>query len=220
MKRSLLPLLLALTLPCAPAFASDNISKVNGSISAEAGQSYGNLETVNGGIKVAEGAVTGRIETVNGGIRVADRARTGGISTVNGSVRVGREVVASGGVDTVNGGIFLDRGTQIDGGLETVNGSIGLVETRVARGIETVNGDITVGVGSQGEGEVEGKKPNFNLSLTPGRKPRVIIGPNASVNGSLQFEREVTLYVHRTARIGPVSGAVAVPFDTDTAPQD
>ncbi len=188
MKRSLLPLLLALTLPCAPALASDNISKVNGSISAEAGQTYGNLETVNGGIKVAEGAVTGRIETVNGGIRVADRARTGGISTVNGSVRVGREVIASGGVDTVNGGIFLDRGTQIDGSLETVNGSIGLVETRVA--------------------------------LTPGRKPRVIIGPNASVNGPLQFEREVTLYVHRTARVGPVSGAVAVPFDTDTAPQD
>ena len=56
--------------------------------------------------------------------------------------------------------------------------------------------------------------------MTPGRKPRVIIGPNASVNGSLQFEREVTLYVHRTARIGPVSGAVAVLFDTDTAPQD
>jgi len=26
--------------------------------------------------------------------------------------------------------------------------------------------------------------------------------------------------VHRTARIGRVSGAVAVPFDTDTAPQD
>ncbi len=90
----------------------------------------------------------------------------------------------------------------------------------MARGIETVNGDITVGVGSQVEGGIEVKKPNFNLSLTPGRKPRVIIGPNATVSGPLEFQREVTLYVHRTARVGPVSGAVAVPFDTDTAPQD
>lgn len=40
------------------------------------------------------------------------------------------------------------------------------------------------------------------------------------VNGSLQFEREVVLYVHRTARIGPVTGAEPIPFDTETAPAD
>lgn len=220
MKRYPLPLLFALALPLAPAWANEDISKVNGSINAQAGQTYGDLETVNGGIQVAEAVVTGDIETVNGGIRVGDRARTGGISTVNGSVRIGREVVARGDVETVNGGIFSDRGTQIEGGLETVNGSIGLVESRVGRSIETVNGDITVGVGSQVQGGIEVKKANFNLSLTPGRKPRVIIGPNATVNGRLQFEREVTLYVHRSAQIGPVSGAQPLPFDTDTAPQD
>lgn len=220
MKHIPLSLLLALVLPCAPAFASEDISKVNGSIRAVAGQAYGDLETVNGGISVETGVVTREIQTVNGSIQVSDRARTTGVSTVNGNVRIGREVIAAGNVETVNGSIYIDRGSQVDGNLETVNGGIGLVETRLTGNIDTVNGDITVGVGSQVQGGIRVKKPNFNLSLTSSRKPRVIIGPNASVSGSLQFEREVTLYVHRSAHIGQVSGAQAVPFDTDAAPQD
>ncbi|MCF7752048.1 hypothetical protein KQ945_14905 [Bacillus subtilis subsp. subtilis] len=220
MKHLPLSLLLALLLPCAPVLAGEDISKVNGSIRASAGQSYGDLETVNGGVTVEEGAVTREIETVNGSIRVDDRARTTGVSTVNGNVRIGRDVFAAGNVETVNGSIFIDRGSQVEGNLETVNGGIGLVEVRLEGNIETVNGDITVGVGSQVKGGIRVKKPNFNLSLTSGRKPRVIIGPNASVSGSLQFEREVTLYVHRSAQIGPVSGAQPQSFDTDAAPQD
>ena len=52
------------------------------------------------------------------------------------------------------------------------------------------------------------------------RKPRVVIGPDAVVEGPLKFEREVSLYVHRSARTGPVTGAEAVMFETETAPQD
>ena len=44
--------------------------------------------------------------------------------------------------------------------------------------------------------------------------------PGAVVAGPLRFEREVDLYVHRSARIGPVTGAEPVIFDTDTAPRD
>ncbi|KAF1014284.1 MAG: hypothetical protein GAK31_03308 [Stenotrophomonas maltophilia] len=220
MKRHSISMLLGLLLAAAPVLAQESMSKVNGSITAEAGQRYGKLDTVNGGIKVGEGAETGNIETVNGGIRVAERARTGGISTVNGSVRLAREVIADGGIETVNGSIFSDRGCQIQGGLETVNGGIGLVESQVQGDIETVNGDITVGIGSQVDGGIRVRKPSFSLSLTASRKPRVIIGPNAVVNGSLQFDREVVLYVNRSARIGAVTGALPVPFDSETAPSD
>jgi hypothetical protein len=52
------------------------------------------------------------------------------------------------------------------------------------------------------------------------RKPRIVIGPNAVVDGDLVFEREVTLYVHSSARIGKVTGATAIPFDTPRAPRD
>lgn len=221
MKRFPLPLLIALVLPCAPAFASDGISKVNGSITASAGQTYGDLDTVNGGITVEGGAEAGDIQTVNGGIQVDDRARTRGISTVNGGIRIGQRVVVDGDVETVNGSIFVDRGTRIDGGVETVNGGIGLVETRLSQGIETVNGDITVGIDTRVHGDVKVKKPSASwmpISLGSKRKPRIIIGPNAVVDGELVFEREVVLYVHKTARIGKVTGATPVAYNTPRAP--
>ncbi|TWI05359.1 hypothetical protein IP93_03102 [Lysobacter ruishenii] len=46
----------------------------------------------------------------------------------------------------------------------------------------------------------------------------MVIGPNARVDGSLVFERKVELLVHRSAVIGPVTGATAVHFDTPTPP--
>lgn len=214
------PLILVLALASGSALASEDISKVNGRITAEAGHQYGDLETVNGGITIQDNATTGDAETVNGGITVNAGARTGGLSTVNGQISVAAKVVVSGGIETVNGSVFVDRGSQVSGGVETVNGSIGLVGASLGKGIETVNGDITVGVGSHVVGGIEVKKPNFNLSFKPSRKPRIIIGPNAVVEGALNFERDVTLYVHRSAKIGTVTGATAQIFDTDVAPQD
>ena len=97
---------------------------------------------------------------------------------------------------------------------------IGIVATEVTGDIKTVNGDITVGVGSVINGGIHIKKPSFSISLTPNRKPRVIIGPNAKVDGPLNFEREVTLYVPDSASIGPVSGATVRRFDSEAAPKD
>jgi hypothetical protein len=48
--------------------------------------------------------------------------------------------------------------------------------------------------------------------------PRIVIGPNAIVDGELRFEREVELFVHPTAKIGKVIGATAVPY-TDSLPE-
>ena len=51
------------------------------------------------------------------------------------------------------------------------------------------------------------------------RPPRIVIGPNAVVDGPLVFEREVTLYVHDSARIGKVTGAIAVRYSSPTPPK-
>ncbi|MCW1777734.1 hypothetical protein NB693_26050 [Pantoea ananatis] len=61
-----LAVVLALALTAGPAFAGEGISKVNGSITADAGKQYGDLETVNGSITVQSGAQVGSVETVNG----------------------------------------------------------------------------------------------------------------------------------------------------------
>jgi hypothetical protein len=52
------------------------------------------------------------------------------------------------------------------------------------------------------------------------RNPRIVLGPNAVVEGPLVFKREVNLYVHKTARIGQVTGGTAVRYDGPTAPRD
>ena len=65
------------------------------------------------------------------------------------------------------------------------------------------------------------KLENVGTLLTDSKKPpRIIIGPNAVVEGPLVFERPVVLYVHKTAKIGPVTGATAQSFDGDTAPKE
>jgi hypothetical protein len=213
-------LLLSLALAAAPALAQQEISKVNGSVTAEAGQTYGDLETVNGSIHIAAGATADEVSTVNGAIEVADKARLQSLETVNGGIKLGTGVQVQGGIETVNGSVFVDRGGVVGKGVSTVNGGIGLVATRLGGDINTVNGDVTVGVSSHVKGGIKVEKNKSMLPIKLGRDPRIIIGPKAVVEGPLVFERPVTLYVHRSAKTGPITGATAKTFDTDTAPTE
>lgn len=221
MNRTLL--FLALVALSAPAFARDgrDIDKVNGHITAEAGQAYGDLSTVNGGIDLQRGARAGDVETVNGGVDAGDEVATGDVSTVNGGIHFGRDARIGGDLETVNGGIFVDRGGRVEGGVGTVNGAIGLVDTDVGGGIETVTGDVTIGAGSHVRGGLRVEKPHgFGIRLGKRKVPRIVVGANAVVDGPLVFEREVRLYVHASARIGSVSGATAVRYEGATPPRD
>jgi DUF4097 and DUF4098 domain-containing protein YvlB len=213
----------ALVLATPAVFAADqDIDKINGSITAESGQGYGDLETVNGSIKLESGSRAADAQTVNGSIRVDDNVQARSLGTVNGSIRAGGKVLLSSGAETVNGSIFFDRGSRIGDGVTTVNGAIGLVQTEVGGDVETVNGDVTIGVDSHVHGHLKVEKPTSSwmpINLNK-RKPRIVIGPNAVVDGPLIFEREVTLYVHSSARTGQVTGATAVRYDGTRAPQD
>ena len=211
-------LLLTLALATTPALAQQEISKVNGSITAEAGQAYGDLDTVNGSIRVADGATAEDASTVNGSINVGDKARVDSLETVNGSIRVGKDVQIRKDVETVNGSIFIDHGGVIGGDIETVNGAIGLVATQVSGSIHTVCGDITVGVGSHVRGGLRVQKSTGVFNTDSKRPPRIIIGPNAVVEGALVFERPVTLYVHSSARTGAITGATAQRYNTPVPP--
>ena len=213
-----------LLLVAGSASAQQDISKVNGSVLAQAGQHYGDVSTVNGSVTVETGASVEDAETVNGSIRAGDDVSADSLSTVNGSIRVGERASLRKGIETVNGSIFVDRGGTVGGGLSTVNGAIGMVDTDLGGGIETVAGDITVGVGSHVAGGIRVNRPSSNwFPVRVGnnhRKPRIIIGPNAVVDGELVFEREVTLYVHATARTGKITGATAVPYSSSRAPAE
>ena len=222
MKHARLTLALVFAVAALPAFAQhhEEIDKVNGSITAQPGEVYDDLSTVNGSIKVEDNAQADDVETVNGSIAGGDGIRVRSLSTVNGGIRIGSQAQVADTIETVNGSIFVDRGGRIGDGVSTVNGAIGLVDTDVGGGIETVNGDVTVGVGSHVRGGIHVEKPNNNGWFQMGKQkpPRIVIGPNAQVDGALVFEREVVLYVHSTAKVGRISGATPIAFSTPTAP--
>jgi hypothetical protein len=46
----------------------------------------------------------------------------------------------------------------------------------------------------------------------------VVIGPDATVQGTLRFDHEVKLYVNARARIGSVIGAKAIVWSGDRPP--
>ena len=199
------PLVLALALAVgaghALADSPPSESKVLGSITAQAGQAYDSLDSVNGGISIQRGATVRSAETVNGGISLdIDSEVSGDLETVNGAIRIGPRGVVAGDADTVNGGIRLDGGT--------------------VRGVmRTVNGDITLARGSQA-GSIEIEEPNRGWWNWGSEKlPRIVIGPEAKVNGPMVFKREVKLYVHATATIGEVRGATAVRYEGEDAPE-
>lgn len=228
MKGSWLALLTCL--PLAVLAAGNDISKVNGSIRVSAGETAGdvatvngsitledgvtaeNVETVNGSINIGRNCVVKSIESVNGGISLDDGARAARVETVNGTLRLENNAQVSGDVTAVNGAASLEKGADIAGRLSNVNGKMTLRGAHVGAGLHTVNGDINVGPGSRVEGGILVEKPSFNIFRSNRRKPRIVIGPDAVVEGTLKFEREVDLYVSDRAKIGEVQGANAVTF--------
>lgn len=216
------------------AHAGNDVSKVNGAIRIDAGQTVGEIDTVNGSIRLEEGVTADDIDTVNGSVHVGAHSRVGKIDTVNGGVTLEESVVAkavesvngglrfgvgseiAGAASCVNGSISLERASSVKGNVENVNGSISLDEARVGGRLKTVNGDITVGARSHVSGGILVEKPrNFGFGTSNRRKPKIIIGPEAVVDGTLTFKREVELYVSETAKIGRVEGATPVKFSGD-----
>lgn len=207
----------ALCLSTAQAHDEDgDISKVNGSITAESGRTYGDLETVNGSINVRSRAVADEVETVNGSIKLEDDAQVRSATTVNGSINGGQRLRVDDGLETVNGSVRVDFNSRVGSDIETVNGGITLKQSEVGGQLHTVQGDITVGAKSVVRGGIWIEKPH-GLHFGKMKIPRVVIGPDANVQGTLRFDREVELFVHPSAKIGTVVGAKAQTW-TDTLP--
>ena len=216
MKCTFLSAALALSLlAAAPAGARGiDVDKVNGSIHIEGDQQAGDLSTVNGGIRVENGGSAEKVSTVNGGIDLGDHVTVDSVETVNGGIDLGQGTRVARGVEAVNGGIRLSQGADIAGKASNVNGRISLEGAHVGGGIETVSGDVEIGAGSRVEGGLLVEKPS-GWSWGRQRNPRIVIGPHAVVEGTLEFRREVDLYVSDSAKVGTIKGATANKFSGD-----
>ncbi|MBL0162229.1 MAG: hypothetical protein IPP82_00905 [Xanthomonadales bacterium] len=215
------PLLISLVLatlalgPLSPACASDDTSKVNGSIRIDDGKTVGDLDTVNGSISLGEHGQADEISTVNGSIDIGDDASIHSAGTVNGRIALGKRSRVSEGIDTVNGSLTLDEDSDVSGDVSNVNGSIRLRKAHVGGGIKTVAGDIEIGADSSVDHGIHVEKSNSWFSWGEDKPVHVVIGPRAVVKGALVFERKVELLVSDSAQIGEVTGAKPVRFSGD-----
>jgi DUF4097 and DUF4098 domain-containing protein YvlB len=193
------------------AFASDGIDRVNGSIHVASGEHAGDLSTVNGGIRIDAGAGAAKASTVNGGIELGDNATVDTLETVNGGIELGAGARVARTIETVNGGIRLGKGADVAGRASNVNGRFELEAAHVGGGIGTVGGDIDIGADSHVEGGILVDEPHGS-SWGRQRNPRIVIGPHAVVTGTLEFRRDVDLYVSSSAKVGEIKGATPHPF--------
>jgi DUF4097 and DUF4098 domain-containing protein YvlB len=203
---------------CGESKDGDESNKINGSIHVPAGKQPGAVATVNGSIHIDDQAAVTSATTVNGSVHLGDHATATSLSSVNGSIALGAGAHVSGSASSVNGELTLGDGADISGSLSNVNGKITLNAAHVGGGIKTVSGSINIGGASHVEGGILVEKPTSELIQLGRDVPRIVIGPGATVQGDLRFERTVQLFVSDKATIGPVTGATAIPFSGDTPP--
>lgn len=203
---------------CAKNSENGGTTRVNGSVHVVAGQQNGNVDTVNGAISIDEKAAFGNADTVNGDIFVGAHATGTSAKTVNGNVTLDSGARIDGEIASVNGLLTLNDGAEVTGPLGNVNGGISLTNAHAAKGIVTINGDISILGTSKVEGGLRVKTLSVGVLSYDKSVPRIIIGPGATVQGELRFDRKVKLYVSDKASIGTVSGATPIAFSGDTPP--
>jgi hypothetical protein len=197
--------------------ADDATEKINGDIHVKAGKPYAAVGSINGSIQIDDNATFTEANTVNGSVEVGAHASGVSIKTVNGAVTVGQGAHLSDSVEMVNGNVTLASGADVAKQLKNVNGNMQVTAAHIGGGISAANSSLTITGDSHVEGGIHYDKPS-GLSTTTGTPPAVIIGPGVTVQGTLDFERPVRLYVSDKATIGPVSGATPVQFTGDTPP--
>lgn len=190
---------------------SDGQSTINGSISVGNDATVnGTLETVNGTIRVSENARIGDAQTVNGSVRIASGVTADEIGSVNGSISVDENATIE-GISVVNGRISLETGTKVGNDVANVNGEIGVTGAEIGGDLSTVNGDVTLTGNAILRGDLTVEKPHgFGWNDDERRKPKIIVGPGARVEGNIVLEREVELYISETAEVGGVSGVMSM----------
>lgn len=184
---------------------------INGPVDIPAGSTAEGATTINGSVTVGDGAKVGEAATVNGGVRLGANVTAQSARTVNGGIQIGSGTHIANDVEAVNGGIELGKGADVGGGVRNVNGGIRLEAAHVGKGLTTFTGDIDVGHGSHVEGGIHVQKPDFGGD-TFNHVPRIVIGAEAVVDGTLKFDREVKLLVSDSAKIGAVEGATPQMF--------
>jgi hypothetical protein len=148
---------------------------------------------------------------INGGISIEEDETVNNVSIVNGDVFI-KEGAKAHNVYVVNGEIRALRNSEILGTAFTVNGDIRISQATIGKNLETRHGNINI---TQSVIEqdiiVHERQPQSGLFKFLHRRASnriVVIGPGTKINGSLIARQDIDLYVHESAIIGNIIGAV------------
>lgn len=220
--------LLVLVAGCGPASVEDgfvdpskDLASLNGGVRVGNDAHVGDLQSVNGSIRVGDNSQVGDVSNVNGSTRLNPGARAHGIQSVNGSITADG-VAVEGEVRSVNGGIRLNDGTSVGGNVRSVNGTMRLTATTVVGDVITYNGDIELYDGTRVQGDIR-VDDSWDIDLGDLKinvsRPTIILHAGVTVEGKLEFKRDVHLWVHEDVEIGEVSGAEVGRFSGDSPPR-
>lgn len=197
------------------------------------GRRYGQLESISGNVRIAARAIVEGAATTSGDIQVHEEAAVGPVRSISGNLTVGAQAwvrraetvsghIALGlgveveeGVQSTSGTIKTDHGCRIKGDVTSTIGDIVLLGTEVEGDIHVVSGDLTVTAGSRVSGNIHLDRP----ASASCHRPRIVIGPDACVEGELLLDAPVDLFVHATAQTGPIMGASRIVYSTPHPPQ-
>ena len=182
-------------------------STVNGSIRVgdDVTVTSGSFRSVNGSARIGSRTTVPEVTLVNGPITVGEDSRTGPLRTVNGAITIGASTRVTDGIEAVNGAVSLATGATVDGGVRTVNGRITIDGATVNGDVRNVQGGMTLTGQAVVNGNLLVHRPSGMVSEDD--VPVIKIGPEARVTGTLTFEREVSLQLHRSAEVGEIVGA-------------
>lgn len=190
---------------------TDGASSVNGSISVGSDATVtGGISTVNGSIRVDSGARIKSASTVNGGVRLGDNVEADDLETVNGTIVVGESGEVDGSIEAVNGRIAVGTGSTVDSDVENVNGEIELTGSKIGGDVSTVSGDIYLIDQTTVSGDIIVEKPGGWGWGKKKRTPKIVIGPGSTVEGVINVEYEVELYISESADVGGVEGKMSM----------
>ena len=199
--------------------ACEAAMRVNGSVSVAPGQTSGNATTVNGDVHIGANARVEDVRTVNGDLTLGEGARASAMATVNGAIDIAAKAEVAGDMQTVNGALRLAPGSRVGGMLANVNGAITINGAHLVGQLRTVNGPVTLLDGARIDGGLLVLKPGAFHAGDSSPPPRIVIGRDVTVEGTLKFEREVRLYVSdHVKHLGPVEGATPVSYAGENAP--
>ncbi len=193
---------------------SSGTGTISGEITVGAGATVdGGLRTINGAIHLGAGAQTGDLTSVNGNLSLAAGAHAGKLAAVNGGISLDKNSLITGDAATVNGDIRAASGAHVGGKLENVNGNMTLCGAEIAGNLDFYNGTVLLTDGATVQGGITAKKPKQYYGESGTHVvPILIVGPRASVGGTIRFERPGKLYVSTRAVIHGVQGVTATPY--------